>query len=131
MRGPEAMRHFKSFKAWQLVLDWAQIRAKVDDPLVTCGVYRALFERAIYHYSTLLDTRGYIPRPFRREFFVRMTADFKKYAPPDYQLASGLRGIKLKLIRDGSYGRYSILDPINRARNGFKIASRLVGANFH
>lgn len=122
MRGPDARRHFKAFKAWQLVLDWAQIRAKVDDPLVTCGVYRTLFERAIYHYSTLLDTRGYVPRQHRREFFGQMNADFTKYAPPDYQPAAGLRGIKLKLIRDGNYGRYALLDPVNRVRNGLKTA---------
>ena len=126
MRDQERRRHFRAFDAWRAVLDWAQIRVKVDDPQVTAEVYRTLFERAIHHYTTLLDTRGFVATDDRREFFEQMTADFIKYAPPDYQLPGGLRGRKFGLIRDGDYRKYAALDPLNKARNGLKIAGQMI-----
>lgn len=135
MRRPNPRGHFNIFDAWQAVLHPAQMRAKGDDPIVTPQVYLALFERAMWHYSTILDAggfgvgrvgmSGYIARIDRREFFALMAEDFNRFAPSGYQPGGGFRGMKFKLIMSGDYRTYSILDPLNKIRNAVRLASRV------
>jgi CDP-glycerol glycerophosphotransferase len=127
MRTGDRRRHFKIFGAWRALLESAQIRAKADDPVITSEVYRALFERSIWHYSTLLDSRGfgvsrigwrgYVTRRDRRDYFGRMHDDFVRYAPSGYKPERGFRGVKFGLIAKGAYGTFAILDPLNQCRN--------------
>jgi len=78
-------------------------------PRVSAAVRAAVFGRAIEHYSI-------VPRRARREFFLRMTADYRRYRPAGYQRPPGLRGMKFALIERGAYGAYRILGPLNNAR---------------
>jgi CDP-glycerol glycerophosphotransferase len=123
MEAGKPRRHFRIFDAWRQVLDAAQIKVKSDDPLMTRAVYQALFERAIYHYSTILESGGgrsgaggYVPRHDRREFFEFMHVDYIKYMPLDYWVPPGLRGIKFGFISRNDYRAYSVFEPVNKSR---------------
>jgi CDP-glycerol glycerophosphotransferase len=90
------------------------------DPAVADPVRAALFERAIWHYTTVLGGRsgrgGLVPRAARRAFFEHMHEDFARYRPPGYRNPPGLRGVKFRLVERNAYGIYSVLEPVNRAR---------------
>jgi CDP-glycerol glycerophosphotransferase len=95
-------------------------------PGLTPGVRAALFERAIWHYTTILQPGsgvagslargGVVPRGERRAFFARMHSDFLRYRPPGYQLPGGARGAKFRLVERGAYRTYTLLEPVNAAR---------------
>jgi CDP-glycerol glycerophosphotransferase len=113
------------FDAYQRVFDDMDRRAQGGQP-VTEEVRAAVFERAIWHYSTVLESTGLgvgrvglpglVPRSERREFFARMHADFQRYRPASYRHPDGPRGAKLRLIENGAYGTYSLLEPLNKGR---------------
>ncbi len=116
--------HFAIFAAYRQVLDnYAKWQADAG-AAATPALAAALFERAIWHYSTVLQTAGskagpsggLVPRRLRRQFFARMHADFTRYRPPGYRLPPGARGAKFRLIERGSYRTYELLEPLNRAR---------------
>jgi CDP-glycerol glycerophosphotransferase len=82
-------------------------------------VRAAVFERAIWHYTTVLQAgrRGrLVPRQQRREFFARMHADFVRFRPPAYRHPPGARGIKFRLVERNAYWTYTVLEPINELR---------------
>jgi CDP-glycerol glycerophosphotransferase len=87
---------------------------------VSDAVQAAVFERAIWHYTTVLHTAlrraGLVPRGERRRFFARMQADFVAYRPPGYRPPAGPRGLKFALIERGAYRTYSLLEPLNEMR---------------
>jgi CDP-glycerol glycerophosphotransferase len=111
-------RHFCVFDVWRPIL------ARYRDDLtpasgctpVTKDLYRRLFQRAIWHCSTILDTAGYIAREDRRAFFAQMSALYADFAPPGYQPPGGFRGIKFALIARDFYAGHMALDPVMRAR---------------
>jgi CDP-glycerol glycerophosphotransferase len=76
-------------------------------------VRAALFERAIWHYTTLLPL---VPRRRRREFFHRMAADFRRWRPEEFSFPPGPRGLKFRLAARDAYWAYCLLDPVNRIR---------------
>jgi CDP-glycerol glycerophosphotransferase len=90
------------------------------DPAVPGPVRAAVFERAIWHYATVLGGRGgrggLVPRAARRAFFERMHEDFVRYRPPGYRNPPGLRGVKFGLVERNAYGIYFALEPVNRVR---------------
>ena len=93
----------------------------LDDAEPPPRVRVAMFERAIWHYTTVLQaTRlgrgGLVPRPARREFFARMHADFIRYRPAGYQHPAGARGIKFRLVERNAYWTYTVLEPVNELR---------------
>ena len=93
---------------------------------VSDALRAAIFERAIWHYTTVLQTTGFgvgriglpglVPRAERQRFFQRMHNDFARYRPASYQHPSGARGAKLRLVERGAYRTYSWLEPLNQAR---------------
>jgi CDP-glycerol glycerophosphotransferase len=89
---------------------------------VSEAVQAAVFERAIWHYATVLHA-PLVPRGERRRFFARMHADFVAYRPVGYRRPPGPRGLKFALIERGAYRTYSLLEPLNEARVA---AARLV-----
>ena len=113
------------FGAYRQVFDFLSKReaAGAQAPV---GLRTALFERAIWHYSTVLQTgglgvgpagrSGLVPRRERRRFFARMHEDFGRYAPPGYRYPPGARGAKFRLIGRDAYVTYELLEPLNRAR---------------
>jgi CDP-glycerol glycerophosphotransferase len=118
--------HWGVFGAYEEALDGVRKLSDAGDAAVTPAVQSAIFERAIWHYSTVLaagrrgvgrfGSAGLVPRPERRRFFERMHADFLRYRPADYAMPGGARGIKFRLIARGSYRTYEFLEPLNRFR---------------
>lgn len=118
--------HWGVFGAYEEALDGVRELSDAGDAAVTPAVQSAMFERAIWHYSTVLaagrrgvgrfGSAGLVPRNERRRFFERMHADFLRYRPADYAMPGGARGIKFRLIERGSYRTYEFLEPLNRFR---------------
>ena len=76
-------------------------------------VRAALFERAMWHYTTVLPL---IPRRRQREFFRLMTRDFRRWRPAEFTFPPGARGVKLRLVGRGAYWAYRTLEPVNKLR---------------
>jgi CDP-glycerol glycerophosphotransferase len=109
--------NFNIFGSYQRIFDFFTERPGVRAPAIAPAVYTAVFERAIWHYTTLLPL---VPRRRRREFFRRMSADFRRWRPAGYQFPPGPRGAKFRLVARGAYGAYALLDPVNRLRVGLR-----------
>ena len=119
-RGQEAV-----FDAYHRVFELLASRGAAGRP-ASAALQAAIFERAIEHYSTVLETTGpgigrigrpgLVPRADRKQWFARMHADFGRYRPASYQHPPGPRGAKLRLIERGRYRTYSLLEPLNQAR---------------
>ena len=104
--------NFNIFGSYQQVFNYFAERTELGAP-VTPAVYAAVFERAIWHYTTLLPL---VPRRRRREFFHRMSADFRRWRPDGFRFPPGPRGVKFRLTARDAYWAYALLDPLNRLR---------------
>ena len=104
--------NFNIFGSYQQVFNYFAERTELGAP-VTPAVYAAVFERAIWHYTTLLPL---VPRRRRREFFHRMSADFRRWRPGGFRFPPGPRGVKFRLTARDAYWAYALLDPLNRLR---------------
>jgi CDP-glycerol glycerophosphotransferase len=108
--------NFNIFGAYQQIFKYLAERSDARAP-ITPPVYAAVFERAIWHYTTLLPL---VPRRRRREFFHRMSADFRRWRPVGFRFPPGLRGVKFRLAARDAYWAYSLLDPVNQLRVGLR-----------
>jgi CDP-glycerol glycerophosphotransferase len=116
---------FAVFDAYHRVFELLASRDASGQP-VSDAMRAAIFERAIWHYTTVLQTTGIgvgrvglpglVPRAERHRFFRRMNEDFERYRPASYQHPAGARGAKLRLVEGGAYLTYSWLEPLNQAR---------------
>jgi len=115
--GPRA-RHFEVFDTWRLVLERNQARLRHESDGLRMGpeMYQRLFQRSIWHCTTILDTAGYVAKPDRHAFFNQIAALYAEYAPDPNRLPAGFRGVKFWLIARQSYLGFSILDPLNKVR---------------
>ena len=105
--------NFNIFRSYQQIFNLLSERSTVSAP-VTPDVRAAIFERAIWHYTTLLPL---VPRRRRREFFHRMSVDFRRWRPEEAaRFPPGPRGLKFRLVARDAYRTYSLLDPLNRLR---------------
>jgi CDP-glycerol glycerophosphotransferase len=124
IRSTEA--HFDIFRSYREVFDLVAKRLADGDMTITGPVRTALFERAIWHYTTVLGTGGWgigrlggsglVPRRLYRRFFTMMHEDFLKYRPDGYRPPGGARGAKFRLIERNAYWTYVALEPVNRLR---------------
>ncbi|HEX3307984.1 MAG TPA: glycosyltransferase, partial [Streptosporangiaceae bacterium] len=73
--------NFNIFRSYQQVFNYFSERAGLRAPATPPAVYAAVFERAIWHYTTLSPL---VPRRRRREFFHRMSADFRRWRPDGF-----------------------------------------------
>ena len=113
------------FESYRRVFELLDRRAAAGHP-VSDALRAAIFERAIWHYTTVLQTTGpgigrvglpgLVPRAERHSFFTRMHEDFDRYRPGGYQHPPGPRGAKLRLIDKNAYWTYALLEPLNQAR---------------
>jgi CDP-glycerol glycerophosphotransferase len=113
------------FDSYHRVFDLLASRSAAGQP-VSDALRAEFFERAIWHYTTVLQTTGpgigrfgrpgLVPRPERHAFFTRMREDFLRYRPGSYEHPAGPRGAKLRLVERGAYRTYSVLEPVNQAR---------------
>ena len=111
-----SVANFNIFGAYQQIFKYLAERTDARAP-ITPPVYAAVFERAIWHYTTLLPL---VPRRHRREFFHRMSADFRRWRPRGFRFPPGLRGVKFRLAARDAYWAYSLLDPVNQLRVGLR-----------
>jgi CDP-glycerol glycerophosphotransferase len=111
-------RHFLVFDAWRPVLkqNHDKLAAQSGNSEVTEEVYRALFTRAIWHCSTILDTAGNVARADRHEYFNRLSTLYQEYVPDEYTPPGGFRGVKYALIAKDRYLAYAALTPLNKSR---------------
>jgi CDP-glycerol glycerophosphotransferase len=119
-------RHFDIFDSYQAVFDLLPAVARRTGEPVSDAVMTALFERAIWHYTTILAaggaglgaarTGGLVPRRARRMFFTRMHEDFRRWRPAGYRYPPGARGMKFRLVDRSAYRTYSLLEPVNQLR---------------
>jgi CDP-glycerol glycerophosphotransferase len=105
-------RHFDILNAYNHIF---------TERTVVPPVRAALFERMMWHYTTVLPL---VPRSRRREFFGRMTADFRRWRPDEFVFPAGARGAKLRLAGRGAYWAYRVLEPVNRLRVAVRGAGR-------
>jgi CDP-glycerol glycerophosphotransferase len=113
------------FDSYRRVFELVASRDAAGTP-VSDALRAAIFERAVWHYTTVLQTTGLgvgrvglpglVPRAERQRFFQRMHEDFARYRPASYQHPAGARGAKLRLVERGAYRTYSWLEPLNQAR---------------
>jgi len=118
--------HMAIFSAYAEVFGLVNKRAEAGDPIATPAVRSAVFERAISHYSAVLETgalripqagrSSLVPGEYRRRFFDRMHADFLRFAPDSFRIPRTAKGVKLWLIKRGSRRLYELLAPLNRLR---------------
>jgi CDP-glycerol glycerophosphotransferase len=109
--------NFNIFGSYQRVFNYFSERTELRAPVTPSAVYAAVFERAIWHYTTLIPL---VPRCRRREFFRRMSADFRRWRPDGYRFPPGPRGVKFRLAARDAYWAYAFLDPVNRLRVGLR-----------
>jgi CDP-glycerol glycerophosphotransferase len=114
-------RHFAVFSAWRLVLTGARKDALAADPAMPVSLYHRLFERAVWHCSTVLDARPpggapYIADADRKDFFGQLARLYRAFKVPGYRIPGGFRGAKFALIAVRWYRAYNLLDPVNRQR---------------
>jgi CDP-glycerol glycerophosphotransferase len=124
---------FAVFDSYRHVFELLAARDAVGAP-VSDAVRAAIFERAIWHYTTVLQTTGagvgriglpgLVPRAERHCFFERMHEDFMRYRPPSYRHPAGPRGAKLRLVERDAYWTYSLLEPLNQARVALRTLAR-------
>jgi len=120
-----SMGQFAVFDSYRRVFDLLA-RRDAAGTAVSDTLRAAIFERAIWHYSTVLETTGpgvgpvglpgLVPRAERRRFFQRMHEDFLRYRPAGYQHPPGARGAKMRLVERNAYWSYSLLEPLNQGR---------------
>jgi len=118
---------------WAIFSSYEQVFALATRQLAPCqdtaaarALEAAIFERAIWHYCTVLQTSGgprlrrrsLVPAADRRRFFARMHEDFLRYRPAGYRPPPGARGVKFRLVERGAYRAYWLLGPLNEARVG-------------
>ena len=108
---------FASYERVFALLD----EALPDQTPASDAIRTAVFDRAIWHFTTVLeargaDGRGLVPPQERRRYFARMHAEFTARRPPGYRFPPGARGLKFRLVAAGSYPAYALLEPMNRLR---------------
>ena len=109
--------NFNIFGSYRQVFNYFAERAELRAPVTPPAVYAAVFERAIWHYTTLIPL---VPRRRRREFFHRMSVDFRRWRPDGFRFPRGPRGLKFRLAARDAYWAYALLDPANRLRVGLR-----------
>ena len=123
-------QHFDIFDSYQAVFDLLPAIARRNGEPVSDAVMTALFERAIWHYTTILaagraglgapagaaEAGALVPRRARRMFFTRMHEDFRRWRPPGYRYPPGARGAKFRLVDRNAYRTYTLLEPVNQLR---------------
>jgi CDP-glycerol glycerophosphotransferase len=112
--------NFNIFRSYQQIFNLLPERSMVSPP-ATPGVRAAIFDRAIWHYTTLLPL---VPRRRRREFFRQMSVDFRRWRPEGTGFPPGLRGLKFRLVARDAYRTYEFLDPFNRLRVALRPSER-------
>jgi CDP-glycerol glycerophosphotransferase len=119
----DQQRHFSIFTAYEIVFKQVRTRLADYDATLAADMYRAYFERAIWHYSTIFDTGALVAGPDRRRYFETMHSAYRRYQPAGYRPGRNARGAKYRLIKWNAYHAYALLAPLNDLRVRTRAAS--------
>jgi CDP-glycerol glycerophosphotransferase len=112
-------RHFEVFDEYE------KIFAFIDGMGTAAEPYRStMFDRTIWHYTTILEEESRVPAASRRRFFHRMSEQFRRYRPSPYSYPQGARRTKFRLVERDAYRLFLALRPANRARLTLRDAAR-------
>ena len=110
-------KHREVFHAYEEVFDLLAKYISAADPVATPSVQAAIFERAIWHYASVLATAGLVPK---NDSAGRSSSGCTPTScvmhPDHYALPAGAKGAKFRLIKRNSYVTYELLEPVNRVR---------------
>jgi len=119
-----ALTNTPSDDNFQVFTRYEQVFAVIDAHRAEFGQFRrAVFDRAIWHYTTIFGAPGAVPRRCRRAFFRRMCQHFARFRPPAYAYPPGLHGVKYRLVERGAYREYLVMQVLNQARIAVRRAS--------
>ncbi len=120
-----ALTNTPSNDNFQVFARYERVFAVIDANQAEFGQFRcAVFDRAIWHYTTIFGAPGAVPRRSRREFFRRMSQDFARFRPGSYAYPPGLHGVKYRLVERGAYREYLAMQALNQARVTLRPAPR-------
>ena len=112
-----ALTNTPSDDNFQVFARYEQVFAIIDARPAEFGQFRrVVFDRAIWHYTTVFGAPNAVPRRSRREFFHRMFEDFARFRPASYAYPPGLHGVKYRLVERDAYRAYLALQPANQVR---------------
>lgn len=94
-------RHFDMFDQYAMV--WSEFeRLGVTDP----DLRAEMFDRMQWHYRWVLGKTSRVPAERRHEFFNRISADYRRYQPPNHARPAGLEGLKQRLFAGESWAAF-------------------------
>ena len=102
---------------FQVFARYEQVFGVIDARSAEFGQFRRfVFDRAIWHYTTVFGAPNALPRSSRRAFFRRMSEHFARFRPASYVYPPGLHGVKYRLVERDAYRAYLAIQPLNQAR---------------
>jgi CDP-glycerol glycerophosphotransferase len=102
---------------FQIFARYEQVFGVIDAHCAEFGQFkRVVFDRAIWHYTTVFGAPYAVPRSSRRAFFHLMSEHFTKFRPASYVYPPGLHGVKYRLVERDAYRAYLAIQPLNKAR---------------
>ena len=112
-------RHFEVFPEYEKVFAFMDRLGRAANP------YRStMFDRAMWHYTTIIEEQSRVPAVSRRRFFHKMSEHFRRYKPTPYSYPQGARGTKFRLVERDAYRLFRTLRPVNRIRLTLRTATR-------
>ncbi|QKG19820.1 bifunctional glycosyltransferase/CDP-glycerol:glycerophosphate glycerophosphotransferase [Actinomadura verrucosospora] len=115
-------RHFEVFDGYGKIFAFMDARkGRADDHRA------AMFDRMIWHYTTIAEDPARVPAASRRPFFRRVSQEFREHRPSPYRYPPGARGIKFRLVERDLYWLFRGLRPFNRTRLVLRAAARRAG----
>jgi CDP-glycerol glycerophosphotransferase len=114
---------------FQVFARYEQVFRVIDAHPAEFGQFKgAVFDRAIWHYTTVFGAPSAVPRGSRRAFFHLMSEHFTRFRPASYAYPPGLNGVKYRLVERDAYRTYLAIQPLNRARVA---AAKVLSARRH
>jgi CDP-glycerol glycerophosphotransferase len=112
-----ALTNTPSDDNFQVFARYEEVFGLIDAHPAQFGQFRrVLFDRAIWHYTTVFGAPSAVPRGSRRAFFHRMSEHFARFRPASYTFPPGLHGTKYRLVERDAYRAYQAIQPVNQAR---------------
>lgn len=95
-------RHFEMFDQYAVVFETLD-RWGITDPALRIE----MFNRMQWHTRWVYAETKRVPRRRRREFFARMSADYRRFRPDGHVIAGGGEGLKQRLIQRDAWPLFS------------------------
>jgi glycosyltransferase involved in cell wall biosynthesis len=105
-------KHFDVFDQWQRVFEFMDSRPGRFTELRTL-----IFQRMIWHFLQVLGHSSRVPRSMRRDYFRRMTMQYRRYLPVGgCPVPPGNDGIKQRLVAAGAWRTFEVLMAVWQVR---------------